>query len=614
MATTKYSHAFLVGSFNGELKLEYIDESVWEREIILPSPTKEQKRYEKDRGYLGLCTMYYKAHLDAMLEAQGSNRPEFLDSVHHYICSIKNEKENVITLPIKKGKNLEVSFSYSFRICRLHLYFFPCNIVLFSIEIDDTGTELDNLTAAHNYLMSFWDTDSFDNTKLSKLMMPLTSYLITNKVHRLTKDGNKLKLFQTVEVDDILLTDDLLYELGTSLPIGCVKKGIRPDMKPSEDYYNKLLKENKVSTFDNWKGLALVDSFTILGKTESFNRDDCNFLYFPLIYLRCIFEKTFCFSRNIAYREDKSDENLAYEIEQMEKYYFYDNISYNFQPSLIYKKMAFGLSIKEEREELAKHIKERAEKEIQNLKEKEENRFNHILSWATIFAVFSIAWDLCSMVKDAFIECENYKTTNARIFLFVGVLVVIVLIYKIFKGRFMIIIRRFKDVINSLLIRMKLKQNDFPFINVLDENRSHLATHFQQGQPGSKFYSESPKGLLEEAMRLFPETFRKAKPDDDGRIRISLTFPREIGVSNVVSIDVLTDEEKEQIEIIDRNGKMVRSVKTDRVIPTNECQIILSSDWHLITMFPGEMAPPLPNSPDIHDEYWDNHVFIITTK
>ena len=147
-------------------------------------------------------------------------------------------------------------------------------------------------------------------------------------------------------------------------------------------------------------------------------------------------------------------------------------------------------------------------------------------------------------------------------------------------------------------------------ITISPKVRSHLATHFLQDMPGSKFYSESPEDLLEEAMRLFPETFREAKPDDDGRIRISLIFPKDIGISNVVCIDELADEEKKLIKIVDRNGKKVRSVKTERIIPTCECQIILSSDWQLITMFPGEMAPPLPDSPDIHDEYWDNHVFV----
>lgn len=151
-------------------------------------------------------------------------------------------------------------------------------------------------------------------------------------------------------------------------------------------------------------------------------------------------------------------------------------------------------------------------------------------------------------------------------------------------------------------------------ISFSDEVRSHLATHFQQDLPGSKFYCASPEDLLEEAMRLFPKTFRDAKPGDNGRINISLVFPREIGVSNVVNIDNLTKEEREHIEIVDRNGKKVRTVITSRLFPTRECQIILSSDRNLITMFPGEMAPPLPDSPDIHDEYWDKHVFIVITK
>ena len=147
-------------------------------------------------------------------------------------------------------------------------------------------------------------------------------------------------------------------------------------------------------------------------------------------------------------------------------------------------------------------------------------------------------------------------------------------------------------------------------IKVSPDVREHLATHFQQDLPGSKFYAESPEDLLNIAQQLFPKTFSNAKPDTDKRIRLSLTFPEEIGVSNVVSIEVLTEEERSRIEIVDRQGKKVRSVKTDRIIPTHDCQIILSKDWHLITMFPGEMAPPLPPSTDIHDDYWDNHVFI----
>lgn len=147
-------------------------------------------------------------------------------------------------------------------------------------------------------------------------------------------------------------------------------------------------------------------------------------------------------------------------------------------------------------------------------------------------------------------------------------------------------------------------------IIISQEVRTHLATHFQRELPGSKFFCNSPEELIEMAMRFFPEKFREAKPDGDGRIRISLLFLEDIGTSNVENISELTQEEASHIEVVDRQGRKVRSVKTDRVIPTRKCQIILSSDWQLITMFPGELAPPLPTSPDIHDEYWDNHVFI----
>ena len=155
-----------------------------------------------------------------------------------------------------------------------------------------------------------------------------------------------------------------------------------------------------------------------------------------------------------------------------------------------------------------------------------------------------------------------------------------------------------------------MDSNNHCNIVISPDVRAHLATHFLQDSPGSMFYAKSPEELLDKAMALFSEKFREALPDTDGRFRISLTFPKEIGVSCVVSVEELTEEEKDRIEIVNRQGCKVRSVKTDRIIPTKECQIILSEDWHLITMFPGEMAPPLPASPDIHDEYWDNHVFV----
>lgn len=428
MTATKYSHAFLVGSFNGELKSEQLenDKQNWTQEIIPSSPQEGEKRYKEDRGYNGLCGLYYKAHIDAMLEADGlaQKRPEFLQDVHHYYNVVEEEKQNVVFKAIKDG------YDYNIKILRLHIFTFPLGISLFAIEIDDTGgetgNELNALTMGHFTLSRWaweWDENFSSDVKnaLNSALQPLKSLLVEQNLVNLISGGNKLKLFQSIQLEIEEPDDKLLYEIGSSSAIGCINDH-KDRNCPSADYWQQIVKENSVSTFRNWKALALMDSFTILGAVGSFDIDDCNYLYFPLIYLRCIFEKTFCFSRNNAYREDLADESLTWEIEQMEKYYFYNNISYNFQPNLLYKAMSKGLEVKEEREELTKQVKE-----------KEEKRFDKILAYVAIFAVFSVVWDICSIVMKA-IPFFNSSWT-ALFFIIVGVIVAVSFVYKIRNKR-----------------------------------------------------------------------------------------------------------------------------------------------------------------------------------
>lgn len=157
---------------------------------------------------------------------------------------------------------------------------------------------------------------------------------------------------------------------------------------------------------------------------------------------------------------------------------------------------------------------------------------------------------------------------------------------------------------------MAMGNSKMPHIVITEEVRTHLASHFNNSLTGSKFYCHKPEEVIEKAKELFPEKFKTAIPEKDGRIRLSFKFPEDIGISNVISVNDLTYQERAKIRILNRQGKKVRTVRINRVNQTNECQMILSSDWQLITMFPGEIAPPLPPSPNVHDEYWDNHVLI----
>lgn len=415
MANTKYSHAFLVGCFNGDLKSENLEKK-WK----LDKKTKED--------YALFLSIYYQSHVDAMIEAGPQiNKPDFLKDVHHYIYSFPQENQNVV-LTLHKGSD---QIDYKFRLINLHLYLFPLGINLVGIEVDDTGVDFDDLTFAHGKLINWEENiaDIEENINPKSTFMPLTNLLGGQKLSSLIKDGNNMKIFQIVQCEDDAPDDKLLFEIATFSPINSV--GENTSNSHSTEYFKEIMKENSVSTFYNWKALSLVDSFTILGG-KGFDSWQWENMYYPLIYLRCILEKTYCFSRNNAYRlgQDKDLKELSKEISEMEKYYFYNKFSYNFQPNLVYESMVKGLDVKTEREELSKQIKEKTKQYNEKKKEREERRRNIITLELSVLTVFSIAWDLCSLIKDAFTGCCINPT--ARIIFYLSLIVIVFLVIYIF--------------------------------------------------------------------------------------------------------------------------------------------------------------------------------------
>lgn len=435
MANTLYSHAFLVGSFNGELNTQCIEkDSRWKRMTL----TTEE--------YSDLYSMYYKSHIDAIADMPlDVVRPARLQCIRHYQSDVA--KSVWFCQQIVREMSIEIKplTKYLLNICSIHIYVFPFNTVLFSIEIDESGSELNEMTSAHWLLMT-WNWEQFSpltKKQFESLLQPLADYLPKKDVTKLVKQGNKLKLFQVhqVDVNPFDDMDALLYEIATSSPIGTVHKNC--PSTPSHSYYEKMMTEYAVSVFNNWKALAIVDTFTVISSDAKFNRWTFENLYFPIIYLRCMFEKSFCFSRNNNYRQGKDCINLLEEITEMEKYYFYDNISFNFLPNLLYQAIAKGLSIKEEREELSKQIKESRKEDIRKEKEKEEKkkeaeskRKDRILAGVAIFAVISVMWDFCSIFKDAIgISESNRSPIPAIAFIILGGILIGLLMFLIFHKR-----------------------------------------------------------------------------------------------------------------------------------------------------------------------------------
>lgn len=430
MATAKYSHAFLVGSFNGIVNPQKLIEDGW-----------KLKKLSKD-DYNYRLSMYYKSHVDAMAETEDLVKPDFLNEVHHYQYSyqqiIKDENGRDITKVLGNPVSIllmvsETQITYPFMICNLDLYLFPHDIVLVSIEFDDSKVELNLLTLAHNKLVN-WETNinEIADSRLKKHLSPLAKLLPEEDLSKLVQDGNNLKIFQIVQGEDEKPNDERLFEIGTFSPINSVKG--KTENSHSEEYFNRLMAENTVSTYYNWKGLALVDSFTVLGGID-FDKKIWQWinLYYPLVYLRCIVEKVFCFSRNNEYRLEIDDnkkkktlKELSDEIADMEKYYFYNNFSYNFQPNLVYEALAKGLDIKAEREELARQVKERVKEVEEQRRTKEENRRGLITIVLSAFAVVSIFCDLNTLIKDAYTGDSN--PVPARVLLWASPIVIIIIV------------------------------------------------------------------------------------------------------------------------------------------------------------------------------------------
>lgn len=411
MSKSIKSHVFFVGNLPHKIDLKQIVK-VFGAPVIEDSGT-----------YNFLCSYFHKSHIDAMIEANDQERPKFLDSVHHYRLLINK------TLPLsffdsRSGK-LDVIDGYNMNLKGLHVYCFPLGVTLFAIEIDDSGSLLEDLTLAHSIIRELptkWNgfTEEFKET-----LNPIQTLVPNKNVRDLVSRGNKLKIFQIALVESGDWTDEHLYELATCVPIGIV--GTSHVLAPSDNYYESMIRENTIAPFKDWKSMSIMDSFTSMIKNEGeFNEDkekkwkgdELRWInsYYSLIYLRVLVQKSFLSTKNDQYRLNQSNAYLMKDLTRMERYYFYDNISYNFLPDMLNKQMEKGLGIKEERAELSTQIKE-----------SENKNTNTLSAIVSAFVIFSIAYDFYGIMK------ATTGNESPVMPLIIGILAALSIVYLIFR-------------------------------------------------------------------------------------------------------------------------------------------------------------------------------------
>lgn len=419
-----YSHLYLCGHLDTNKSSEVFfseQQNGWIKDEIEEDIKIDENGFvlngdNCDYTYKELCNMYYESFVDSLVSVKNRSMLNPYNETAHYTLEVNK---------VCKLRNLKLSNNeWDFKVLRLHLFFFPYNICLFAIEIED-GVECNanDLTFAHlclrdvNNYMGWVEKKNANGKKYKEwgLKLDAPDYLdcikpllelcsltgkYENQYSRLTLTGNKLKSFQIVLTDNT--DNDFLYELGTLSPIGCVNNHLN-FLSPSKEYYDKLMKENTISVFRNWKALALFDTFTVVINSNDPERTlfPWRNFYFRLIYVHSLFQKTMLFIVNRKFRSDQHVEEcrgLLQDMKVQEHWYAFSNISYNFLPQLIYKSIDYGLEIGEERESLRRYI----EQESERLDKQNEFRIGKLVFYITVITIFSALYDGTSLFREFF--------------------------------------------------------------------------------------------------------------------------------------------------------------------------------------------------------------------
>jgi hypothetical protein len=214
--------------------------------------------------------------------------------------------------------------------------------------------------------------------------------------------GSKFKIYtviNTVEPDDEKLysRDYLVYEIGTGSRIGTVEE--QDYNAPSLIYYEELM-QNSIKVFNNYTGLALLDSFTIIGNKQVFQYKENGFYSFNIynrvyfaIYIYNLFLRYNLFRFNAVFSDNPV--KIRSNFEAFVNNYNFSHISFNFLPNIFYKKIHHALGIGTEIEQFEKRLGKLAA----SIQEDQEKRQAALLGLVSLLTGLSSVNDILNILE-----------------------------------------------------------------------------------------------------------------------------------------------------------------------------------------------------------------------
>ena len=234
--------------------------------------------------------------------------------------------------------------------------------------------------------------------------------------------GSKYKLFMVLDIPELVekeIMKSLLFDIGTLSQIGSAIGNNYDSM--DKDYVQQLIDKNTLSVFNNWEGLALLDSFTVVGNSilDSPDKKDAYSTVYYGIYLYCLFLKYNLFKYNFEIADLDEDRRSNFQ-DFLSKYYF-NYISYNFLPTELYNKIKTALDIENELQLLNEKIVAIGLK----IQEEQQARTNIILGFVMVLSTLASI----QQIQGYFVLTQNWlgltdnETISIVVILVLGIVI-----------------------------------------------------------------------------------------------------------------------------------------------------------------------------------------------
>ena len=329
--------------------------------------------------------------------------------------------KDMVRYNLPLGKPCVLRFSEnevaSFMLNSLHLWCAPFDLVLFAIEIKFESIDFNLMTRCLNALRNCGRYNElqadFAQTGLQPVVdlynkLTQNNLTLTGNLCQLIQPGNKFKLYQAISLTEPLLDDNVDYLLFDA---GTLAKHIPNSLgMNSKDYYENIMTDRSISVFNGWKGLALLDTFTMLSiDTPEWVVNNWNEDYFGKIYVYQLFRKVFLYNINLCYRKRSVDvELLEQQLDRFEQDYSFSTISYNFLPDLINNALEKSFATQQDNEQLYHMIS----KEMGKREQRAEEKTNKFLTFLTCLTIFSAIYDFSSLVNESFDYSQWFRDTT----------------------------------------------------------------------------------------------------------------------------------------------------------------------------------------------------------